>query len=62
MTKKEMISICLDDQIERGIISKEKKQFHMNYRLKCMTKSECEKWLKSVINCKINMYGECKNG
>lgn len=52
MTRKEMITICVEDQIKRGIVKAENKTMQINRRLKgtfAMSKSECESWYKAVI-------------
>lgn len=52
MTRKEMITICVEDQIKRGIVKAENKTMQINRRLKgtfAMSKSECERWYKAVI-------------
>lgn len=55
MTRKEMITICVEDQIKRGIIKEENKAHQIKTRLnghgliKAMSKKECEEWYKAVI-------------
>jgi hypothetical protein len=55
MTRKEMITKCIEDQIARGIIKEEDKAFHIRARLKgyagCppMSKTRCEEWYESVF-------------
>lgn len=55
MTRKEMITRCVEDQIERGIVKAENKARQIKTRLnggcgiKAMSKSDCEKWYKSVF-------------
>ena len=55
MTRKEMISYCVDDQIARGIIKAENRVKHINLRLngsglvKKMPKSQCERWYNEVV-------------
>lgn len=55
MTRKEMITKCIEDQIARGIIKEEDKEFHIRARLKgyagCppMSKTRCEEWYESVF-------------
>lgn len=52
MTRKEMITICVEDQIKRGIVKAENKTMHINKRLKgsfAMSKREVEEWYKAVI-------------
>lgn len=54
MTRKEMISYCVDDQIKRGIVKPENRSLQIKARLKglglvkAMSKTECENWYKEV--------------
>jgi hypothetical protein len=53
MTRKEMITKCVEDQIKRGIVKAENKNRQINSRLKgsfAMSKADCEKWYNSVFN------------
>ena len=54
MTKKEMITKCIENQIERGIIKEENKEAQIKARLKnglfYMTYSEAESWYNAVFN------------
>ena len=55
MTRKEMITKCVEDQITRGIISAENRKAQITKRLngwgciKAMRKAECEAWYKEVF-------------
>lgn len=55
MTRKEMITACIEKQIENGIVKPERKEFQIKARLKgyagckAMSKSECIEWYKSVF-------------
>lgn len=55
MTRLEMITKCVEEQIERGIINPKNKKMHIKSRmngfngLKAMDKEECEKWYKEVF-------------
>lgn len=55
MTRKEMITACVEDQIARGIIKSENKAMHIKRRLngsgyiKAMSKAECESWYNAVF-------------
>ena len=55
MTRKEMITACVEDQIARGIIKAENKAMHIKMRLngggyiKAMSKAECESWYNAVF-------------
>lgn len=54
MTRKEMITFCVDDQIKRGIVKPENRTMQINARLngrgpfKAMSKAECIKWYEEV--------------
>lgn len=53
MTRKEMITKCVENQIERGIVKPERKAFQIKSRLVgqfAMSKRECEEWYESVFN------------
>ena len=56
MTRKEMITACVEDQIARGIIKAENKAMHIKRRLngsgymKAMSRAECESWYNAVFN------------
>ena len=55
MTRKEMITACVEDQIARRIIKAENKDMHIKRRLngsgyiKAMSKAECERWYNEVF-------------
>lgn len=52
MTRKEMITACVEDQIERGIVKAENKSMQIKTRLTGqfrMSKEECENWYKEVF-------------
>ena len=47
MTRKQLISACVDDQIARGVIKKENRAKHINMRLSGayrMSLEECKTW------------------
>lgn len=54
MTRKELITYCIDDQIRRGVISPESRSRQIKARLvgnrlfMAMSKAECERWYRSV--------------
>lgn len=56
MTRKEMITACVDDQIKRGIVKAENRTMQIQSRLKgrglvkAMSKAECQKWYDAVFN------------
>lgn len=55
MTRKELITACVEDQIRRGIVKPEGKELQIKARLKgigCvkpMSKAECESWYRKVF-------------
>lgn len=55
MTIRELVSACVDDQIKRGIVKPEKREFQINVRVKggCgvsrMTKREAVAWYEDVF-------------
>ena len=55
MTRKEMITACVEDQIARGIVKAENKAMQIKKRLngsgyiKAMSKAECEIWYNEVF-------------
>ena len=52
MTRKELISACVDDQIKRGIVKPEDRSLHINARLNGgvrMGLTACRNWYKSVF-------------
>lgn len=55
MTRKELITACVDDQIARGIVNPDNRNKQITWRLKgfagvkAMTKAECESWYKAVF-------------
>ena len=55
MTRKEMITKCVEDQIARGITKEESKDFQIKARLKgyagCkpMSYSDCRRWYEEVF-------------
>lgn len=54
MTRLEMITYCVEDQIKRGVIPSESKDrhidWHMNGKKGCkkMNESQCKNWYKIV--------------
>lgn len=56
MTRKEMITACVDNQIARGIVKPENRTMQINARLKGkgyvkpMSWSECKSWYDTVFN------------
>lgn len=56
MTRKELITACVEDQIARGIVKEESKELQIKARLKGMyglqpmSKAECESWYNKVFN------------
>lgn len=58
MTRKEMITACVDDQIKRGIVKAENRTLQIKARLnglgacKAMSKADCESWYNAVFNVK----------
>ncbi len=56
MTRKELITACVEYQIEKGIVKKENKTIQIKARLngrgycKPMSKVECEEWYNSLFN------------
>lgn len=56
MTRKEMITKCVEDQIERGIIKAENKARQISIRLKgcgyvkAMSLADCQRWYGEVFN------------
>ena len=55
MTRKEMITACVEDQIARGIVKAENKEKQIKWRLygyagiSAMSKADCESWYKKVF-------------
>lgn len=55
MTRKEMITKCVDNQIKRGIVNAENRAMQIKARLngkgfvKAMSKTECEEWYNAVF-------------
>ena len=55
ITRKEMITACVEDQIARGIVKAENKAMQIKKRLvdsgyiKAMSKAECERWYNEVF-------------
>jgi hypothetical protein len=55
MTRKEMITFCVEYQIERGIVKAENKAMQIRTRLKgtglikAMSKAECEEWYNETL-------------
>ena len=55
MSRKELISVCVDNQIARGIIKAENRDMQISVRLngrglvKPMSKAECEAWYNDVM-------------
>lgn len=56
MTRKELITKCVEDQIARGIITSKNKALQIKARLKGMygikpmSLEECKKWYNDVFN------------
>jgi hypothetical protein len=56
MTRKEMITKCVEEQIKKGIVKVENKTLHIKARLigmygiKPMSKTECQNWYNSLFN------------
>lgn len=56
MTRLEMITKCVEDQINRGITKKENKKLQINarmygkYGVKPMSKAECQRWYDATFN------------
>ena len=56
MTRKELISACVDDQIKRGIVKAANRTMQIKARLngahgvKAMSKTDCVNWYNSVFN------------
>ena len=55
MTRLEMITRCVEDQIARGIVKEENKKRQIALRMKgsgyfrAMSKAECESWYRQVF-------------
>lgn len=55
MTRKEMITACVENQIARGIVKAENKANQIKVRLfgnsyiKAMSKADCERWYNEVF-------------
>lgn len=52
MTRKEMITACVENQIERGVIKAENKAKHIKMRLTGqfkMSSAECKSWYDSLF-------------
>ena len=55
MTRKEMITACVENQIARGIVKAENKAKQIKVRLfgngyiKAMSKTDCERWYNEVF-------------
>ncbi len=56
MTRKEMITKCVEQQIEKGLIRPESKPLQIKarmigmYGIKAMSKAECERWYNETFN------------
>ena len=56
MTRKELITACVENQIKRGIVKAENKALQIRARLigmygiKAMSKTECQNWYNQVFN------------
>jgi hypothetical protein len=56
MTRKQMITKCVEEQIARGIIKVESKALQIKVRLnggygiKAMSKEQCQNWYNEVFN------------
>lgn len=57
MTRKEMITACVEEQIVRGVVKDENKAMQIKKRLngsgliKAMSKAECERWYNDIFGC-----------
>ena len=52
MTRKEMITFCVDDQIKRGIVKPENRALQIRSRLTGtfrMSLSECQRWYNKIV-------------
>lgn len=55
MTRLEMITKCVEDQIARGIIKEENRKRQIDLRMKgsgycrALSKAECERWYNEVF-------------
>ena len=52
MTRKELITACIDDQVKRGIIKEEDREMQIKKRLVgafAMGKADCERWYNTVF-------------
>lgn len=52
MTRKEMITACVDDQIKRGIVKAENREMQIKSRLKgsfAMSFTQCLNWYNDVF-------------
>lgn len=56
MTRKEMITACVNDQIKRGVIKADNRAMQIKSRLnglgccKAMSKTDCEIWYNAIFN------------
>ena len=54
MTRKELISYCVDAQIAHNVVKAENRNMHINaylfgyYGVKKMSKADCERWYKEI--------------
>ena len=53
MTRKELITACIEDQIKRGIVKPENKKMQIKARLSGqfqMSLAQCQNWYNQVFN------------
>lgn len=56
MTRKELITLCVEEQIKKGLIRAESKPLQIKARLvgmygiKAMSKEECQSWYNDTFN------------
>lgn len=48
MTKKQIITMLVNDQVARGIIKECRAARQIAWRMRTMSKRECEEWLASA--------------
>ena len=51
MTRRQMLEVCIDDQIARGVMPAEQREFQIKARLKghgAMSWSDCKEWFDCV--------------
>lgn len=49
MTKKQIIVALVNDQVARGIIDESSAARQIAYRMRTMSKRECEEWLADAV-------------